>query len=143
MKITFIALIVLLFTAVEDIRKKDIPSYVVYICGAVSAFFTCYMVLIKTESVTTYLLSLIPGLVLLAIAFLTREGIGYGDGLIILSVGPMFGLYEVVFGLFVAFTLSSLFSITLLAIKKLKGGSRIPFIPFITLGLGVATFATI
>ena len=76
----------------------------------------------------------------LTAAFLTREGIGYGDGILALLLGPVFGTEVMWAGLFLAFLLSALCSILLLACKKADRKTCLPFIPFLTSALGVVQF---
>ena len=89
--------------------------------------------------ITDILLSLLPGGLLLFLSFITREGIGYGDGLIILAAGPALGFCDLLTTLMTAIILSGLFSGLLLILKKVKRKTRIAFAPFLAMGCAVAT----
>ena len=81
--------------------------------------------------------SLIPGAFLLAISLCTRESIGYGDGWTVLALGILLGLWKCFVVVFAGFLFSAIFSLILLVLRRVNGKSRLPFLPFITMGLGV------
>ena len=131
----------MLVCSYEDLRKKEVALWKIGCCGVASLFRIGMEIVGGNADYIAFLLSLLPGAVLLGISFVTREGIGYGDGLLMLSIGPAVGLRSLAAGMFVAFFVSSIFSAALLLIKKVKRNYRIPFIPFLTIGLGVMVFA--
>lgn len=117
-----------------DIRKKQIPVIILFIFGVTAAFF---IVRSGEREGISVVYSLIPGVFLLTLSLCTRESIGYGDGWTVLVLGLLLGLWDCVACVFVGLILSALFSLTLLVLRKVNGKSRLPFLPFITLGLGV------
>ena len=134
-------LVLMLVCSFEDLRKKEIALWKIGLCGVVSLFRVAMQIRGGNADYIAMLLALLPGAFLLGISFVTREGIGYGDGLLMLSIGPGVGLVTLVTGMFIAFFASSIFSAGLLLTKKVKRNHRIPFIPFLTIGLGVMVFA--
>lgn len=96
------------------------------ICNALSD------IMMNEETVVGVLLALIPGLVLIIMAFLLKEKIGYGDGLVMMITGMTMGFYKAVNILCIAFLLSAVCSVILLSIKKADRNTKLPFIPFIT-----------
>ena len=74
------------------------------------------------------------GLMFLLISRVTGEGLGYGDGYVILILGIYLGLWELLTMLAGAFFLLAVFSIAGLTVKKMSRGLRIPFVPFLTAG---------
>ena len=74
----------LLFNSIMDIRKKRVSVVVIIImcvCAVVYNFY--YNLFALPES----LLSFVPGIIMLILAFLSDESIGYGDGVLMLCLG--------------------------------------------------------
>ena len=113
------------------------------VCGVISAVSIILNYLQGEMDVANILLAMIPGVVLLIIAFVTGQEIGYGDGLMALSFAPVLGFEKTCFVLFISMTLSSLYSILYLIIEKSDKKTTFPFIPFLAAGMGVTLFAKI
>ena len=143
MVISICILVLLLIASVVDIRKKEVLSWEIAGFGVVSLLALILDLYHGSFSPLDMAMSTLPGVMLIAAAFITGEGIGYGDGLLVLFMGPALGLYRVGAGLVLAFFFSSIFSALILFSKRVGRKKRIPFIPFIALGTGVAVFAAI
>lgn len=123
--ITFALLII---NSWRDLRSREIcfiPTVIYGLAGILYKFFTA------GHSLYNLIPDLIPGLFLLLIGKISREKVGYGDGLVILTTGIWIGftdcLLTLTTGLFMAF----IFSAVLLALKKFKRDTELPFIPFL------------
>ncbi len=139
-----IVLIVLLLVAsVVDFRIKEIHIAVIIGCGLLSLVYSIAAVYLGECTVFDTLLALIPGAIMLLVSRLSRQRLGYGDGLMALAVAPVFGLEGVMFALFIAFSASGMLSIILLILRKAGRNTRIPFLPFMTVGLGVMMLAKV
>ena len=138
MEIAIIA--VLLVAAGMDIKSRIIPVWIPVACASVSAITAIIQYMQGTASFGSLALSLAPGALFILLAYATHEGIGLGDGLILLCIGPAFGLGSLCLGVLASLTLTSIVSIALLVTGKGGRGTRIPFIPFLTAGMGVALF---
>lgn len=123
---------------VTDIRKKEIPVTVIILSGLA---LLCYMIFAGRKEWTDILYSLIPGMFLLMLSYCTRECIGYGDGLVVLVMGICMGLGICMAAVAVGLTISAICVGALLAFRKVGGKSRIPFVPFLSAGLGVVFIA--
>ncbi|MBR4669717.1 MAG: prepilin peptidase [Butyrivibrio sp.] len=142
--IIYILMFIFMFVlSVQDIRNREISAKLLMICAVISISGAVIGILSNNMSIIDVAISLLPGAGLLLLSFVTRQQIGYGDGLIALILGPALGIEILIIGLMAAFFGSGVFSLILLAVKKAKRKSRIPFVPFITLGTVVAYFATI
>lgn len=121
----WIMLAVLTGFAAYDIKTKRIPLLVVIVI-AVSVLL--YRLCIGTE-ILELVIGLIPGIVLLMLAFATRESIGTGDGLVLCVLGLFCGWRQclAVFGM--ALVLSALLSIILLICHKVGRKTELPFLP--------------
>ena len=89
------------------------------------------------------MLSLLPGAVLIALCLVTKQGIGLGDGLMVLSLGPLFGMNGILLVVFIAFMFSAFAGGILLIFKRARIKSAMAFMPFLTIGVGVTGFAFI
>ena len=136
-------LLLLLIASAVDIRKKEVPLWELGVAGALSAAKIITDLVVGSFDPLASALALVPGALFLALAFITRQGVGYGDGLLILCIGPALGLYGLALGLIISLFACSLFSGVLLLLKRAKGGTRIPYIPFLTIGMGVMMLAQI
>lgn len=127
----------LLVLSVMDIKKKSVPLWLLCV-GAVN---TAVILLNEGLSggIDGWLLcrSLFPGAVFLVTAAATGKA-GYGDGIVLLMLGLMSGAKVCLLALTVGLFLIAVFSGALLALRKVKRNSRIPFLPFLTVGWGIA-----
>ena len=135
--ITFIFLCV---CAVYDMRKKEIPLIMVIIGMAAAFGIDLWRMFNQTLSITEVGLALLPGLFLLSVSFCTREKVGYGDGLLLMTSGLLAGFYKCCLSLFISLVCCSGCALLLLALHKVKKNSSIPFVPFLAIGLGVGFF---
>ena len=128
-------MLILIISGICDIKNKAISMKILIPAGVISLVCGICQLYYGT-TIYSEICSLIPGAVVLALAYLTKEQIGYGDGLVILALGPVFGLINVIIGLCAAFVISALFSMALLISKKAGKKSSLPFLPFLTAGMG-------
>jgi leader peptidase (prepilin peptidase)/N-methyltransferase len=136
-------LLILLAAAFCDIRKKEISLLFIVSCGAVSLLRIAVSFYEGAADPKDVLVSMIPGAILLLTALVTREGVGYGDGLLLLFAGPALGGTSAVLGAVAALFASGLFSGLLLTLKKAGRKTRLPFVPFLSLGMGVMLLAKV
>lgn len=126
----------LLILSVIDIKKKSVPLWLLGI-GAVET-----AVILLTEGfnggIDVWLLcrSLFPGGVFLVTAAATGKA-GYGDGIVLIMLGLMSGAKVCLLALTAGLFLIAIFSGALLALRKVKRNSRIPFLPFLAVGWGI------
>ncbi|MCM1044774.1 MAG: hypothetical protein NC417_04625 [Candidatus Gastranaerophilales bacterium] len=76
-------------------------------------------------------LGLIPGIFLLAIARLTGKA-GYADGMVVAVLGMEQGYLGGVVLLCISLLYLSVCSIALLLCRRVKGNTRMPYLPFLT-----------
>ncbi len=133
----FMALLIIL--SVFDIRTKRIP-----IGGFISLYaYSAIYLFCSGEcsfSPVTLIISVIPGLILGALSFITEGKIGMGDALIIAGLGMGLGIERVSYTLTGALILICLFGLFMMVTRKMNRRSQIPFVPFITLSMGVVGF---
>ncbi|MCM1087963.1 MAG: prepilin peptidase [Muribaculaceae bacterium] len=123
-----------------DIKKKEIPVYLAA-AGIIAALGVNLFLLYRGDlSAAETAGSLLPGGFFLIVSFLTKEKVGYGDGLLLLTAGLFLGFYRCCFCLCISLLGSSVFAILLLGLGKAGKNSKIPFAPFLAIGLGVGIF---
>lgn len=123
---------VLVFQTVLDIKTRKIN---VYICLAGILVSLIIRENVLRDDVMSILKDILPGAVMMVLSYITKEKIGKGDGVLIVFVGCVAGLGATLTMLFVSLLLSAVISLILLALKKVKKETEIPFAPFLSIGV--------
>lgn len=123
---------VLVPQTILDIKKKRINIYVC-LAGILAALIIREDVF--KEGDIKILQDILPGAIMLLVAYLTKEKIGKGDGVLIVFVGCVVGLRATLTMLFVSLLLTAVISLGLLALKKVRKETEIPFAPFLSIGV--------
>ena len=121
----------LLVVSVFDIKEKAVPWFFLALGGLSVGVGTVCGVLTGEMIWYQPLLGMVSGVALLLIARIT-EKIGYADGIVLMMIGGMVGYRGSLLVLCLSSFLSALVCIVLLAIRKVKKHSRIPYVPFLT-----------
>ena len=140
-KICVLALMII--CCVNDIRMLKVPYWEIGLGGALSFLKVLLDVTGHNADPAGMLLSLLPGILLLITSCVTRGGIGKGDGLLCLALGPSLGPLNIVMGLLIAFFISGVFSAVVFVRNRYRKELLIPFVPFMTLGMGVMMFVQV
>lgn len=127
-----VSLLFLAGLSAGDVREKKIPIYKV-VFFAISAIF-CRMIT-GQFSWNEVRWGIFPGCVLLVLALLTKENIGYGDGITVLTLGLWTGGWFTLAVVCIGIMLSGVWGMVCIFRKKTE---PIPFIPFLLLGMEVA-----
>lgn len=138
-----LVLVLLVIASIEDIRKREISGTVLLGLAGVSLVCSVLSVYRGHSTFSDVAMSFLPGAVVILLAWITREGIGYGDGLLLIAMGPVIGLRGIVMGLVIAFFAGGVLSIILMIFKKVGKRYSFPFVPFMTIGMVVSCFAKI
>lgn len=128
----FIAMMCMAVLTAADIKEKKIPVLYVLLFGMMAC---AYRIAAGGEWMSVLYAS-IPGIFLLMVSFCTKESIGYGDGWSVLALGLFVGAEGCLAAVGIGLLLSALVSLVLLMLRKVNGKSRLPFLPFLTIGLG-------
>ncbi|MCM1039998.1 MAG: prepilin peptidase [Ruminococcus sp.] len=134
------AFVFLCVCAVFDICKKEIPTILIGLGIMAASGVGVWRMLNGTLTFGETGACLLPGIFFLLISFFTKEKMGSGDGLMLLAVGLFTGFYHCLFILCISLVFSSVTALVLLLIHKVGKESRIPFAPFLALGMGVGFF---
>lgn len=132
--------VLLFICSVFDIRKKELPLMIL-IAGFLAALgIEMWHICKGLETVSGIAESLLPGVFFLFLGFCTREKVGYGDGLLLIILGLFLGFYRCFLVLCFGLIFSSVFALILLLFRKAEKNSRLPLVPFLTIGMGVSFF---
>lgn len=113
-----------------DIKQKMIPVVPVVATGIMLLLYRLW----EGNSFEGVAAGLLPGAVLLLLAFCTGESIGSGDGLVVCMVGAGCGLENTVAVLGMALVCVALLAIVLLAAGKAGRKTELPFLPCVFAG---------
>lgn len=121
--------------AVVDGLRREIPIVAVWL-GIVAAAILRFQGVIDGNWYVS-VLSVIPGAMFWMLSFITREKVGYGDGWMLIMIGLFVGLWKCFLILLIGLISESVAVLILLAVQRVSGDRRIPFAPFLMLGMGV------
>lgn len=135
-----IALLYMSVCTVYDIRHREIPLLILLF--GIAAAFGVDLWWIREGAVTVVEtgMALLPGVFFLLTSFFTKEKVGYGDGLLLVILGLLLGAYQCFLILCIGLVFSAVVSLFLLLFRRAGRHSRIPFAPFLVLGMGVVFF---
>ena len=122
--------ICLLIQGLWDVRTKEIPMWISICFGGCSFLYSICM----QRSWTSILLALVPGVVCLMLGCVTRQAIGYGDGILITALGMLYSIEELLEICMVAMLFACAAGLILLIVFKKEGNYEIPFVPFLFMG---------
>lgn len=129
-----IQLIILLgIISIIDFSTKKIPVVVLIVMGIVGTASSIY----AQQSIMSVAVAQIPGIVLMAAAFLTREQIGYGDAAVVTLMGLFVTVDIVCSTMVMGLTIAGIISVILIASGRVGRKMQIAFTPFLLLGYGL------
>lgn len=124
-----LVLFLLALNAWSDLRKRQISLLISGIAGVGGIF----LILIGSISVKEAAMGICIGIVLLLLSILTKDGIGFGDGLITVVTGCYLGGEDNLLLVGGGFFLAAIFGVSVLIIKKVNRKEELPFVPFLLL----------
>ena len=127
--LSWILLGLLLYESLVDIRRKEVtvvPIALVGACGVLCNY------LLYARSPGWILLGTLTGFGLLLIALVTGQQIGYGDGLLFLTVGLCLGLEKSLLLLWCSLLLTGGIGVLAVGLHRQARTARLPLCPGIT-----------
>lgn len=116
--------------SIMDTRSKSVPAWMLWIGTAAAAGVLLYEGISGRLSGWQACRALIPGLILLAVAYATGKA-GLADGVILMLLGIFMGYEGCVAASLGGLFLIALCSGVLLMLRRVNKGTRIPFVPFL------------
>lgn len=114
--------------SVWDIRKREIPLWLIAVGGLLAAGFGFFS---EKHSIMLMIAGALVGMVFVGISKVTEEAFGYGDSLMITVAGMYLGFWNVLGLLVWAHVLAALFAGYILIRKGIYKGVSFPFVPFL------------
>ena len=134
--VTWIVVIgILLFHSVFDVIERKLPFVTLLMAGAASLGYVLWLLFTGETTGSDICMRAVPGVLLLLCAFLTREKVGSGDGILLLITGNFLGYENSAAGFLLALFLSFVISVVLLLLRRADRHTRIPFAPCMTFGV--------
>lgn len=121
--------IFLLICSYTDIKNKNINIVYCVLFGLINLIIG-----LVRGGITFCALGIMPGILLLIVSYLTNEKIGYGDGIMLVTVGLVYGISRSVDLCMISLSISGFVSLILLLFKKKKINDIIAFAPYLFLG---------
>ena len=121
----------LLWESFEDIKTQEIEVRILALFGVIAILLEVFYV---RAGLGEMFLGAIVGLMALGVALVTRESIGYGDGVVMLIVGLCCGIKMMMEILVLAIAVLALVALITMAKKGVWADLRIPFIPCLLIG---------
>jgi leader peptidase (prepilin peptidase)/N-methyltransferase len=127
---TVVVLTGLFVNSISDLKKKEIMIKVTLLYGV----FGVVSKIITGFDGKDFLLAMVPGIICMALAFATREQIGYGDAWILLATGCCICSADLFGVCMLAFAGIGLVALFLYVVLHKKGTFELPFVPFVFAG---------
>ena len=134
-----IVMFLLLCEAAIDIKKKEISLLISLI---VSMLAIALLIFSKDIKISSALVGLLEGFLLMGVSFFTKGQIGYGDGIILCATGLLLGWKDNLTMFFFSCLICAIFSLCLLTIKRADRKTKIPFVPFMVPGFLLTILST-
>ena len=113
---------------ITDLKKKQIwwPFAVLFMTAAMTVHFVR-----GEENLWIFPAGMALGAFLCLVSWVTREAIGYGDGLTVAACGAALGIEKAFHLLILSLCFSAAWSAILLIFRKAKRKDCFPFVPFL------------
>lgn len=127
---TIITGIFLAICTYTDLKGKCINICICLMFGIIGMVYRC---IFENSNLISLLQAIIPGIFLMLVSILSKEGIGKGDAIVIGTIGLYIGGINTIIILFNGVIVSCITGIIFIAFMKKEKGYRLPFVPFLTL----------
>lgn len=115
-----------------DLKKKEIPLGVSLLGGGAGIIF-CIM---ERREMISVLVACLPGVLAMGFSWISKEKMGYGDGLVLIVVGMYLPIAQLLSIGLQAFMIAGVVALIMLVVFHKKGTYRLPFIPFLGIAYG-------
>ena len=117
--------------SIRDIRTKTISIRITILSAIVGIM---YYLLDTSYPIVECMEGFVLGVAVCFLAFVTREAIGYGDGLVMIALGILVGGKNCLASGMAALMMSGIFAVFLLLSGRAKKQDQIAFVPFLFMG---------
>lgn len=116
---------------ITDIRSRKIYAG---LCALFFCLGISMQIFLYGEPVTYMAVSVIPGVVMLLAAFMSKGRVGYGDCAVMVVTGIVYGIRITVNVCMTAFFILSLYCLIMVLCRRKRWNDEIPFMPFLMAG---------
>lgn len=134
-----IGMALLIGMSIEDIRFRKVSGFLLGLCGVMGGI---YQFCQRELSVYEIAGGIAIGIGFLLFSYVSREGMGYGDSLLICILGVFVGAFELIEILLIAWFVVGMTAIALLVYRKFSRRITLPFVPFLTVGYVLVSIGT-
>lgn len=127
-----VALIFVAYLSAQDIREKRVSVFAIVLFGSIAIL---YMAAGERLDFVQLSLKILPGVLLLFVALLSEEKIGYGDGAAVLVLGLWTSTFFCLLSTSIGLLMAGIYGGLLMVVKKQN--YRIPFLPFLLTAMEV------
>lgn len=113
-----------------DLRYKAIPDVVSLAVGIIGLCLWNQ----GEKNIAELWCALLPGMVCLFIGKVSKEAIGYGDGILLCILGIYYTVTELMELCLIAISTAGICGLVLLVFFQKRGQYELPFVPFLLLG---------
>lgn len=128
---------VMVVCAVTDIKRKELSMKLFALLG-IASLAGC--ILGQNKEIIMTVTGVIPGILLIVLAKITEQSIGYGDGIILAELGLFTGVGKCMLILAAALAMAGIFSLGIVVFKKVDKHYKIPFVPFLAIAFMISFF---
>lgn len=121
-----------------DLRYKEIPTQISLLGGIIGVFLSIW----SGRNWMEMVLALIPGIIFLLFAKMSKEAVGFGDGILLCAMSGFYSIGSMMFICTTAFFAVSVLALFLLVVCRKNRNYEMPFVPFL-LGGWIVEFLVI
>lgn len=126
-------IVLLIVGSVFDWKYLRVPRWLLGLVLAGGLGAVAVKMYVGNEYWGSVLGAMVPGIILLFLARLSEEQIGWGDGLVLLGMGGCMEYIEVICSFWAALVMMFLISVVLVIFKGVRCNIKLPFVPFLAL----------
>lgn len=123
--------------AIVDLRTRKIPLQLIVgmiVIGVARVIDVAVNTRDIKDIIFQILIAMIPGLFMLLISYYTRQSIGYGDGLLVLTMGLYINPEMMISVIMLSMALAGVTALILIVFAKKSKNYEMAFCPFLVLG---------
>lgn len=126
--------VILLIGSIYDRKYYSLPVWLLLLGLLGGAGAAVYSMFWEDASIIRVGMAFLPGVISLFLSYISREQIGYGDGLMLIALGGCIGLQQAIMVVGIALAASFVVSVALVMLRKAGRTHKLPFVPFLLLG---------
>lgn len=130
----------LIAMSIFDLLEKRVPVWLLVTGGIPAIVAAMYAYMKGMGSLSQILFGMLPGVLLLAVAAVTRKA-GWADGIVLLIMGLLTDLWECMAYFMISLLAMSIVSLLLLILRKVGKNATLPYIPFLCAGYFIRVVA--